>query len=176
MASITKQEILDALKHLGELALAQGEQIELVLMGGALMVILFGERQSTRDLDVLIISPPESAKLRQLAQKVGMEHGWPADWLNDAAKGYLIGLSDGQVVFSAPGITVKRPSFAQLLAMKLSAWRDELDIIDARRLLKELSGTKQEIWQMICPYLVPGDELKAQYAFDDLWETAHGNN
>jgi hypothetical protein len=35
MASITKQEILDALKHLGELSLAQGEQIELVLMGGA---------------------------------------------------------------------------------------------------------------------------------------------
>ncbi len=76
MASITKQEILNALKHLGELALAQGEQIELVLMGGALMVILFGERQSTRDLDVLIIAPTESTKLRQLAQKVGIEHGW----------------------------------------------------------------------------------------------------
>ena len=96
--------------------------------------------------------------------------------LNDAAKGYLIGLSAGDIVFSAPGITVKHLSFAQLLAMKLSAWRDELDIIDARRLLKELSGTRQEIWQMICPYLVPGDELKAQYAFEDLWESVHGNN
>ncbi len=176
MAGISKQEILDALKHLGELALAQGEQIELVLMGGALMVVLFGERQSTRDLDVLIILPKEAAKIRPLAQKVGIEHGWPADWLNDAAKGYLIGLSSGDIVFSAPGIIVKRPSFAQLLAMKLSAWRDELDIMDARRLLKELSGSKEEIWQMICSYLVPGSELKAQYAFEDLWETVYGNN
>ncbi len=176
MSVITKQEILDALKRLGELALAQGEQIELVLMGGALMVILFGERQSTRDLDVLIVSPEETVKVRQLAQKIGIEHGWPADWLNDAAKGYLIGLSTGDTVFSAPGITVKRPSFAQLLAMKLSAWRDELDIIDARRLLKELSGNKEEIWQMICPYLVHGSELKAQYAFEDLWEAIYGHN
>ena len=54
MSVITKQEILDALKRLGELALVQSEQIELVLMGGALMVVLFGERQSTCDLDILI--------------------------------------------------------------------------------------------------------------------------
>jgi hypothetical protein len=79
-----------------------------------------------------------------LAQKVGMEYGWTADWLNNAAKGYLIGSSSGDIVFSAPGITVKRPSFAQLLAMKLSAWRDELDIMDARRLLKEVSGTREK--------------------------------
>ena len=176
MASITKQEILEALKRLGELAQAQGEQIELVLMGGALMVVLFGERQSTRDLDVLIILPKEAAKIRQLVQTVGTEHGWTEDWLNDAAKGYLIGLSSGEIVFSAPGIIVKRPSFAQLLAMKLSAWRDELDIMDAGRLLKELSGKKEEIWQKICPYLVPGSELKAQYAFEDLWETVYGDD
>ena len=177
MATISKQEIKDALKRLGELASAQGgEDIELILMGGALMVVLFGERKSTRDLDVLIISPKETAKVRKLAEKVGSEHNWPADWLNDAAKGYLVRLSDSEIIFSATGIIVKRPSFAQLLAMKLSAWRDELDIIDARRLLKELSGTREEIWQMICPYLVPGDELKAQYAFEDLWEAAHGNN
>jgi hypothetical protein len=176
MASITKQEILDALRRLGELALAYGEQIELILMGGALMVILFGERQSTRDLDVLIISPLEATKLRQLAQKVGTENGWPADWLNDAAKGYLVGLSTGEIVFSAPGIIVKRPSFAQLLAMKLSAWRDELDIVDARRLLKELSDNKEEVWKMISPYIIPGSELKAQYAFEDLWESVYGDN
>lgn len=48
--------------------------------------------------------------------------------------------------------------------------------MDARRLLKELSGSKEETWQMIRSYLVPGSELKAQYAFEDLWETVYGNN
>ena len=60
--------------------------------------------------------------------------------------------------------------------MKLSAWRDDLDIADARRLLQEIKrGRDQEdIWQSLEPYLVPGDELTAQYAFLDLWESLYG--
>ena len=97
--------------------------------------------------------------------------------LKDAVKGYLIGLSLGPVIFSAPGIEVRRPSIAQLLAMKLSAWRDDVDIADARRLLSELrvGRDREDVWQEVKPYLVPGDELKAQYAFQDLWETLYGD-
>jgi len=29
-------------------------------------------------------------------------------------------------------------------------------------------------WERITPYLQPGQELKAQYAFEDLWDDAHG--
>jgi hypothetical protein len=174
LPSISKHEIIEALDRLGELASADGEQIEFVLMGGALMVLLFGERQSTRDLDVLVTVPSEANKVREWARLVGDERGWADDWLNDAAKGYLIGWSDGGVIFSAPGIVVSRPSFAQLLGMKLSAWRDELDVSDARRLLKELAGDKRAIWQQVQKYLVPGSELKAQYAYNDLWEALHG--
>lgn len=54
--------------------------------------------------------------------------------------------------------------------MKLSAWRDDVDVADARRLLQELRGGKDEIWNEVQKYLVPGLELKAQYALDDLWE------
>lgn len=63
-----------------------------------------------------------------------------------------------------------------LRAMKLSAWRDDIDIADARRLLQELVGTRQAIWQAVQPYLARGNELKAQYAFADLWEAAYGND
>jgi len=176
MAVICKQEILDALKRLGQLAGTQGEEVELVLIGGALMVVLFGERDSTRDVDVVILAPKEASKLRIISKKVGQEHGWPEDWLNDAAKGYLIGQSEGPIVFSSENIKVRRPSFAQLFAMKLSAWRDELDIMDARCLLKELSGNRAAVWKEVSPYLVPGNELKAQYAFNDLWEEVYGND
>jgi hypothetical protein len=98
------------------------------------------------------------------------------EWLNDGAKGYLIGLTAGPVVFSAPGIEVRSPATAQLLAMKLSAWRDDIDIADASRLLEEMKGSRDDIWQEVEPHLVPGDELKAQYAFADLWETHHGKD
>jgi hypothetical protein len=60
--------------------------------------------------------------------------------------------------------------------MKLSAWRDDVDVSDARRLLEELAREKDKdrIWKKVEPFLVPGDELKAQYAFLDLWESLHG--
>ena len=51
----------------------------------------------------------------------------------------------------------------QLLAMKLCAWRDDVDIADARRLLAELSGTHEDIWRQVEAYLQPGRELKAKY-------------
>lgn len=62
--------------------------------------------------------------------------------------------------------------------MKLCAWRDDIDVSDARRLLQQLnlSQGKDAIWSMLEPFLVPGDELTAQYAFLDLWENLYGSN
>jgi hypothetical protein len=87
----------------------------------------------------------------------------------------MIGLSIGPVIFESPGIKVYRPALEQLLAMKLCAWRDDVDIADARRLLMELPPDYNKVWQGMEPYLQPGRELKAKYAFDDLWEDVHGS-
>lgn len=176
MATITRQEIIKALERLGQLADARGTKIELALVGGALMVLVYEARESTRDVDAIILAPREVGMVREFAQVVAAERGWSDDWLNDGAKGFLIGLSSGPVVFSAAGIEVRRPATEQLLAMKLSAWRDDVDISDARRLLQEIAGSRDEIWKTVEPYLVPGDELKAQYAFADLWEAIYGDN
>lgn len=103
---------------------------------------------------------------------------WPDDRLNDGAKGFLHGLSEGPEIFSAPGIRVHIPDPGQLLAMKLSAWRDRVDRSDALLLLREIAlpGNQDETWARIEPYLVPGRELKAQYAFLDLWEAIYGDD
>jgi hypothetical protein len=175
MATITRLEIVEALERLGQLAEAQGTKIELALVGGALMVLVYEARDSTRDVDAIILAPREASTVRELAQVVADERGWPDDWLNDGAKGFLIGLSHGPVVFSAPGIEVRSPAIAQLLAMKLSAWRDDVDIADARRLLQEMSSAREDVWRAVEPFLVPGNELKAQYALVDLWEALYGD-
>lgn len=180
MATINRQEISAAFERLGQLAVAGGIKIELTLVGGALMVLRYEARDSTRDVDAIILAPQETKTVRELAQMVAEERGWPEDWLNDGAKGFLIGLINGPVVFTAPGIEVRCPALEQLLAMKLSAWRDDVDIADARRLLEELrqetSGKRKQVWQAVEPYLIPGNELKAEYAFADLWETLDGND
>ena len=178
MATFSREEIQDGLKRLGELAHAQGLHIRLTLVGGAVMVLGYQARQSTRDVDAVILAPKEARLVRALAKQVAEENDWPEDWLNDGAKGYLVGISDGPILFSAPGIEARAPSLEQLLAMKLSAWRDDLDISDARRLMQEITSghNKDEIWQRLEPYLVPGDELTAQYAFLDLWESLYGSD
>jgi hypothetical protein len=173
MALLSKKDVEAALTRMGELALANNESLEFLLLGGGLMVLHFETRQATRDLDVVILSPPEAAPVRELARSVAAERGWPDDWINDAAKGFVVGLSLGPVVFSAPGIQVRRPGIAQLLAMKLCAWRDDVDIADARRLLTELSGDYDSVWKEIEPHLQPGRELKAKLAFEDLWDETY---
>ncbi len=176
MATFTRKEIAEGIERLGQLAVETGIKIELVLVGGALMVLRFRARESTRDVDVAILAPTDAQKVRELARRVAEEHGWPEDWLNDGAKGYLIGLSSGPVVISAPGIEVRSPDTTQLLAMKLSAWRDDVDIADASRLLEEIKGGRDDIWREVERYLTPGNELKAQYAYADLWERQRGKN
>lgn len=178
MATFSREEIETGLKRLGELAQAKGLHIQLTLVGGAVMVLRFDARPSTRDVDAVILLPREARLVRELAKQVAEEQDWNEDWLNDGAKGYLVGISEGPLLFQAPGIEARAPSMEQLLAMKLSAWRDDVDIADARRLLQEVGrGRKQdEVWQSLEPFLVKGDELTAQYAFWDLWESLYGTN
>jgi hypothetical protein len=136
------------------------------------MILGFNARSSTRDVDAIVLSPGDASYARSLVKTVASERDWPNDWCNDGAKSYLVGLILGPVVFSAPGILVRRPSTEQIFAMKLSAWRDDVDIADAELLLSELRRhfTRQRLWEVVQGHLVPGDELKAQYAYAELWE------
>lgn len=178
MALLTRQDMIGALERLGQLASADGHTLRLIVVGGAAMVLGYNARQSTKDIDVLILPPPAAHVVRDWARTIAREYGWQEDWLNDGAKGYLVGLSSGPLLLDSPGIEVRQPSVEQLLAMKLSAWRDDVDIADAKRLLAELApeSGRGEAWHRIVPYLVPGRELKAKYAFEDLWGSVRGNS
>lgn len=117
-------------------------------------------------------SPPQgTGQVREIISEVGGELGLEKGWLNDGMKGFLHGVALGEIVLDEPGITVRALAPEQLLAMKLTAWRDDVDIEDARALLGLLEGEKDAVWTRVQPFLVPGRELKAQYAFEDLWET-----
>ena len=180
MALLTRPQIEGALRRLGELALQHGESIELLAVGGAVMVLAYEARLATHDVDAVSLKPGLSPLVRGLVKQVAEELDWPDDWLNDGARSFLVGLSDGGVIYAAPGIIVHCPALTQLLAMKLSAWRDDVDIQDADRLLRELADLGDEdqeaLWAAVEPFVVPGQELKARYAFLDLWESIYGHD
>jgi hypothetical protein len=170
---LRREDIVRALEALAQELSVGAKPVELVVVGGAALVLLYGARETTRDVDGFVIDamgvPPVRAAARRIAATLGLPH----DWLNDGAKGYVQGLALGDVLLNTPSLVVRTLAPQQLLAMKLSAWRDDLDIEDARLLLSKLHGTRDEVWQLVAPHMVPGRELKAQYAFLDLWEEAH---
>ncbi len=172
---LSKDEIQRAFEELSaELGRAERAH-ELVILGGAALIMLYEARESTRDVDAIVAGRAVMDASKRIATKIGL----PPDWLNDGAKGYVHGLAIGDAVFSSPSLVVKTLAPQQLLAMKLSAWRDDVDIDDARLLLSnilDLRGArpKDEVWSSIEGHLVPGRELKARYAFDDLWEEERG--
>ncbi len=178
MAIFTRDQIQLGLKRLGELAAVNGLQIRLALVGGAAMVLGYNARQSTKDIDAVIVFPAEARLVRNLVKIIASELDWPEDWLNDGAKGYAVGISEGSLLFKSPGIEAYSLSIEQAFAMKLCAWRDDIDISDARLLLQQFNPEqgKEVIWARVEPFLVPGDELTAQYAYLDLWESLYGTD
>jgi hypothetical protein len=72
MAIFTRHEIEDGLKRLGELAQARGFHTQLTLVGGAVMVLQFNARPSTRDIDAVILEPREAV--------------WCGNWLSGFQK------------------------------------------------------------------------------------------
>jgi hypothetical protein len=177
---INRQQIIDGLTRLGELALEHRLEVKLGVVGGAVMVLEYGMREVTHDVDVIILAPGNiwAATRRtvlELAEAVAAEKGWPGDWLNDKVDKVVDQILDAHIIFEAPGIEVYAPSTAQMLALKLSAWRGEIDIRDAAYLLNRMPGdSPEEVWKAIRSYIVPGNAAAAEGSFMDLWHDERG--
>ena len=96
---LSETEIREALTALDGALAQRGVRGEICLFGGAVMVLAFHARQSTKDIDA-IFAP--TALIREVANELGRERGWEDGWINDGVKGFL----------SAPGRGRCRIEFA----------------------------------------------------------------
>ena len=123
---LTREQILAAFTALNEKLRLRGTHGEVGLLGGAVMMLAFRARLSTKDVDA-IFSP--TSEIRAAAAEVAQELGLDQDWLNDGAKGFVS--PQAQFVeadlprFSHLRITYPTPEY--LLAMKVLASRVESD-------------------------------------------------
>lgn len=180
MARLTREDILEGWTLLGKLAEADGRSIDLLVVGGAVMTVHFRSRDATEDVDGIFEPAPET---RQYAAAVAEEKGWAEDWLNDGAKGYVSTASYGPVLYEGAGIRVRSVSVEQLLALKLMAWRDDVDFGDAERLLRDLRerlgadvASQGKLLELLAPYIIEHYAQKASYALEELWELAPPND
>src|SRR5205823_3524675 len=91
---------------------------EIVVVGGAALVLLFRARETTKDVDAVFLRP-EASVVRHAAEEVASRLNLPSDWLNDGAKGYLVGITTGELLYNSASLIVRAASIEQLLAMKL---------------------------------------------------------
>lgn len=127
LKNLTKEEILAGLARLSELAEKENVTLEVSLYGGALMMLAYDARQTTKDVDA-IIRPPDVG--RRLAAKVAQERGWHDDWLNDDVKQFVSTVETRHAWsppgLNAPAIKITKPTAKYLLAMKVMACRRAL--------------------------------------------------
>lgn len=144
MAQLTKTDIHRLFELLDEELAAVDCQGELFLVGGAVMCLALGTRESTRDVDALF---RPTRQVREAAARVAFSLDVPATWLNDAVKGFLSphGEFDDYLELGHLRVFVAPPSY--LLAMKCAAMRlgEEFhDLDDVRYLLRYLNITTVE--------------------------------
>lgn len=78
----------ELLARLGQLDARLSAAFDVVIVGGAAMILHFGASRATRDVDVIVLRG-NLRQLRRAVAAVAAEAGLPDDWLNDGAKGFV---------------------------------------------------------------------------------------
>ncbi len=117
------ENIREALALLDAALGERGIRGEICLFGGAVMVLAYQARQSTKDVDA-VFAP--AGPIRELAADIAGERGWEPDWINDGVKGWLSSRQDlVDAGLRLAHLAVLMPSPEYLLAMKCMAARGE---------------------------------------------------
>lgn len=150
-------------------------QGRLHLYGGASIILEWGFRESTRDIDATL-KPKE--QILRLARNLAQEESLPEDWINDSVKGFI----DKQpsedeflTVFDFSNLLVVRPPAEYLLAMKAQSARigkEEHDHEDLKFLMRETGITDQEkVFELIEEYYPNRPmEAKVKYFVESIAE------
>jgi len=180
---LDRETITLALRRLSELLRERGVQGEICLFGGTAMVLAFNARERTKDVDA-VFHPPQL--VRELATVVQDELSLPAEWLNDAVKGFLAA-DLRPVMYDLPqfeNLRVTAPPAEYLLAMKCMAARIASgtdsggDVDDIRFLIRHLGLDSAEQALAIVAGYYPQSRVppRTQYLLEEIFEESGGQS
>ena len=170
MPALTQTEIRRLFELLNDELRVSGVSGELYLVGGAVMCLAYNARPSTADVDALF---RPVLQVRQAAARAAAKAKVPADWLNDAVKGWLSRDGDFAPFLELDHlrIMIARPEY--LLAMKCLAMRigaefhDEEDVRFLLRLL-DIRSHPQALATITQYYPLDRFPQKTLYALEEL--------
>jgi hypothetical protein len=161
--------MLDAFGELSNVLRQRNIEARVFVVGGAAMVLAYGQRRMTRDVDAIF--EPKAA-IYAAAREVAQLKDLPDDWLNDAAKGFAPGADpDQRVVFRAENLEVDVASPEYLLVMKLLASRADQDVEDIQLLYSLLGFTTAKEGMDLIERYYPRQEIlpRVQFLLEELF-------
>jgi len=159
------------LEKLSEALERRGVKGEIVLYGGAAMVLALKARPSTKDVDAVFV--PKDL-IYQAAREVEDQYGAPESWLNDAVKGFVSLRGKHDPYKELPNLRVFTATPEYLLAMKclsLRIGRGSSDVEDVRFLIRHLGlSSARDVLDRIEKYY-PRNQIspKTQFAVEELF-------
>jgi predicted nucleotidyltransferase len=166
--AMTDAEMRGYLAEVGERLAARGTPGEIVLAGGAVMVMALQARGGSSDIDAVFTRAAEA--IRQAAREVADAHGLPAMWLNDHVRVFVAQDAPTVELFEVPGLRVRMVRLDYLFYMK--AWAgDPIDQRDLRTIAKALGVTDEaEAYEIVRRYS-PGElSQEVQILLESLFE------
>lgn len=118
---ISKEDIERFLKEINDEMKNRNITGEIVICGGAVMTMVYEARPSTKDVDGLYVP---TGPINEIAWNIAVREGIEADWLNDAAKGFIdTSRMELVTIRKHSNLIVRMPDAEAMLAMKLTSAR-----------------------------------------------------
>jgi hypothetical protein len=131
----------------------------IMLIGGAYMLLLLGNRNFTEDIDYFALAIPDAKKLANAARAISRRHHLPRNWINDVAHSLLaeIGKTPTPQLWATFGngaLEVYVPPLDFILALKVFADRPK-DAGDIEALIHTLRiTTRQQLQAIVNRYIL----------------------
>src|SRR5260370_11974170 len=156
---MNKQDIEKYLGMVGLELQKQGMTLEILLLGGAVMLIEVGNRGDTDDVDTYHL--PDYLAVTKAAAVVAERERLKDSWLNSAAAGFtyfFIRQPDKKLWKKFPGLHVYTASLEYIFVSKFLAHRDK-DEEDVTALADRLHLSKQKDVLALLEKYVPKDAI-----------------
>ncbi len=168
LPELTAEQMRAYLGEVGERLQVKGVTGEIVLAGGAVMVMTLHARGGSRDIDAVFTREPEA--VREAAAAVAAARGLPVVWLNDHVKEFVAPDAPTVALFEVPGLRVRTVRLDYLFYMK--AWAgDPIDQRDLRAIAKALGvHDEQEAYEIVRRYSSGEVSEEIQILLESLFE------
>ena len=157
MVTLSRDDMIDGLRDLVTRLNQHGSTTSIRIVGGAAMLLRYdADRRVTPDIDASIHS---TVDVEAIAREISRTRGWPEDWLNSHASGFIPFAAEPlwEPLYDDDTVSIWVASPGSLLAMKLRAARPARDTDDIATLLAITSITTVEAAEELYEHYFPGE-------------------